>query len=221
MLHYFIKSYVNKIKSRSGFNLHVESSSFSGIRTVHFTNITLAPSDTIFSDTLLSVKSIVVTLDLAHLFLLQPRFTDLAADSLLINAVRYDSITDNYSSLFRKGDSEISNSHSQYDYSIQLEKMLRKLRVLLSGNVTLNYFRCNYRHSDKTEFISVPELFIDNGVIKASLITASADGVTSYLIHGNANPADDNPSFPVECPPVLLHSLQYLFLHSTLPPAFL
>ena len=183
------------IMDRYKLHLSVGKAGFQGIRDIYINQISLVPHQ---KDTLVYISRVEVKMSLSLLFRLRIGFNEVYADSVFVTAHKYKDGTDNYSMLIkgRKRDTVLVNVEPVL-FNDRLSALLRKVNNIFNENVVMNAMRFSYSTDGQTEFISIPELFYDKENLKASMVTASADGVCSYTVKGTVDQRNSSYDFVV------------------------
>ena len=181
-----ILNYIFLHKQQSVFNkyhmkLSVNKIGFRGIRDIYIEDLTLTADK---KDPLIYISRIEAKLSISKLVKLNIGFKELYVDSFIVNAVKYDSITDNYSGLFNKDQNDKKTSAGKAGFRDKIGGLFRKVGNLADENVLFHSIRISFSRGQKTEYLSIPELIYSEDILKASLITSSVDGVGSYVVNG-------------------------------------
>lgn len=181
------------ILERCHMKLNVGKAGFHGIRDIYIDKLSLVPDK---KDQLVYIAKVEVKLSLSMLLRFRVGFNEVFADSVLVTAYKYNDSTDNYSMLLkgRKKDTVQVNTEALM-FNDRFSAVLRKVNNIFNENVVIKAMRLSYTSNGQTEFLSIPELFYDRKVLKASLVTASSDGVGSYTVNGSVDQRNSKYDF--------------------------
>ena len=188
LLNYIIRIKQHSISEKYHMDLLINKIGFSGIRDIYIEDLSLTTDK---KDPLIIISRIYAKLSISKLLKFSIGFKELFADTVLINAMEYDSISNNFSGLLNKGQRDKNSSAGNSGFREKIAGLFRKVDNLADENVLIQSIRISYTRDKKTEYLSIPELIYNDDKLKASLITSSFDGISSYVINGKFDHNDD------------------------------
>jgi hypothetical protein len=195
LLDYFFNRFAGRIHDRTGMVLSAEDKGFEGIRNIYVQRLSLVPKG---KDTLLYIARADVKISISKMLKLHAGFDEIFADSVRLNLVVYSDSSSNYQSLVQKkpaaGNTKKVKSRGFNDLA---SSVLSRIDDLFNENVILQSVQVNYRSDGLTDQLIIPELLFDRRNIRASMITASTDGVASYILSGKADARNTSYHFRI------------------------
>ncbi|MEP7264965.1 MAG: transglycosylase domain-containing protein, partial [Bacteroidota bacterium] len=192
ILDYVINRVTDRIQEKTGLVLHIDDAGFEGIRNVYVKNVSMVQPG---MDTLITVARSDVKISFSQLFRLRIAFDEIFADSIRLNLVRYSDSTSNYDALFRNKKDTVSEKKTATGYNEIASAVLSRVNDLFNENIILQSLQVNYTANNLTEQLRIPELLYDHKDLKASIITASGDGVAAYVLRGTADAGNTSYNF--------------------------
>jgi len=183
LLNYFMKRIAEKMETRTGLILKTSDQGFEGIRNIYISQLSLVPPG---KDTLLYIARADVKISFLKLLRLRIGFDEIFADSVKLNLIEYSDSTSNFKSLLHRK-SAGSDSKGSSGYNTVAASLLSKINDLFNENIIFQSMQITYSAKGITEQLRIPELLFDRRNLKASIITASAEGVASYILSGTAD----------------------------------
>ncbi len=183
LLNYFMKRIAEKMETRTGLILKTSDQGFEGIRNIYISQLSLVPPG---KDTLLYIARADVKISFLKLLRLRIGFDEIFADSVKLNLIEYSDSTSNFKSLLHRK-SAGSDSKGSSGYNTVAASLLSKINDLFNENIIFQTMQITYSAKGITEQLRIPELLFDRRNLKASIITASAEGVASYILSGTAD----------------------------------
>lgn len=192
ILDYVINRFTTRIQDKTGLVLNVGDAGFEGIRNVYVKNVLMVQPG---MDTLVTISRSDVKISFVQLFRLRIAFDEIFADSVRLNLVRYSESSSNYDALFRNKKDSVSEKKSAAGYNEMASAVLSRVNDLFNENIILESVQVNYTANNLTEQLRIPELLYDHKDLKASIITASGDGVAAYVLRGTADAGNTSYNF--------------------------
>lgn len=183
LLDYLMKRFADKMEMRTGLILKTTDQGFEGIRNIYINQLSLVPPG---KDTLLYIARADVKVSFWKLLRLRIGFDEIFADSVKLNLIEYSDSTSNFKSLLQRK-SAVSETKSTSGYNTVAASLLSKINDVFNENIILQSMQITYTAKGITEQLRIPELLFDRRNLKASIITASAEGVASYILSGTAD----------------------------------
>ncbi len=192
LLQYEIHKVQEKLLNNYQVGLTIQDYGFEGIRDIYFRKIIVAP---LSGDTLATIKNVELKISLGLLLRLKLGFKEIYADSIFINAVKKDSIS-NYSFLFKKKAANDTVILSKtMGYHERMSMIIGKLNRVFTSNILLRDVEFHNHQNDKEEIVEMPALAFDGDHFKCGIICTSLTGVSTYDISGRVNVKESRYDF--------------------------
>ena len=195
ILQFAISKVTDKLKSKYGANLVVGNAGFTGFRDVYLENVAVIPPNS--SDTIFTLKSLKARISLMKLLKLKVGFKELVVDSININLVKVDTVS-NYRFLFKTKSDTTQNVNTIMGFNERLTSILDKVNNVFDEHITIRKFKVTYKNERSEELVSIPELYFDGKIFQSSIVTASNEGVNTWIANGIANSSKSEYNFSVK-----------------------
>lgn len=173
-----------KCQDKYGCSLLIDRHELEGFRVIHLDGVTLVPAN---GDTVIKVSNMTLTLRLGSLLLGRFEWKAISLDTCQISLVQRDS-SDNFRWIFgQTGDDEAESAlapQGSRGWDSYLEAAVTKIGSWADKQVVVHRLVLDYSDTILEEQLVVPELYLSNGRLQASLITSSTDGVNLWLADG-------------------------------------
>jgi hypothetical protein len=174
----------DKIRSRYKAELKVGAYEMSGLRTISLANLILVPEG---GDTLINVHAVRCKLSWSGLIRMRPQFGFIELDTATISLVKKDS-SDNFRFLLAKKSEAADTADSKVPSTIGYEERIGGILDLVfdwfGTEISVNRFSIRYTRGKVVEELLIPQLFLEAGQFKSSMVTTSGEGVSLWLAHG-------------------------------------
>ncbi len=139
ILHHYLASVTQKLKTNHKVELHVEESYFHGINGLSFENIYLKPIE---GDTLLKIEKLDFHFNLFKILFAELSLNDLRLENTIFSPVKADTVN-NYAFIFRSKPKEANsiNSYLKVNYAKQMDRLLEVIFNLLPSKVAIRNFQ--------------------------------------------------------------------------------
>lgn len=187
-----IQRVADKIKSRYKAELRVAAYEMSGLRTISLADLSLVPEG---GDTLINVHAVRCKLSWSGLFRMRPQFAFIELDTATISLVKKDS-SDNFRFLLAKKSEAVDTTESTIPSTIGYEERIGGILDVVfdwfGTEISVNRFSIRYTRGDVVEELLIPQLFLEAGQFKSSMVTTSGEGVSLWLAHGEFDTQNRN-----------------------------
>ena len=194
ILRYAIDKVTDKLKSKYGADLIVGNAGFTGFRDVYLEDVAVIPPNS--SDTIFTLKSLKARISLMKLLKLKVGFKELIVDSVNINLVKLDTVS-NYRFLFKTKSDTAQSLNTVMGFNERLSSILDKVNNVFDEHITIRKFKVTYKNERSEELVSIPELYFDGKIFQSSIVTASNEGVNTWLASGVANSSKSEYNFSI------------------------
>jgi hypothetical protein len=194
VLRYAIDKVTDKLKSKYGADLIVGNAGFTGFRDVYLEDVAVIPPNS--SDTIFTLKSLKARISLMKLLKLKVGFKELIVDSVNINLVKADTVS-NYRFLFKTKSDTAQSLNTVMGFNERLSSILDKVNNVFDEHITIRKFKVTYKNERSEELVSIPELYFDGKIFQSSIVTASNEGVNTWLASGVANSSKSEYNFSI------------------------
>ena len=194
ILRYAIDKVTDKLKSKYGADLIVGNAGFTGFRDVYLEDVAVIPPNS--SDTIFTLKSLKARISLMKLLKLKVGFKELIVDSVNINLVKVDTVS-NYRFLFKTKSDTAQSLNTVMGFNERLSSILDKVNNVFDEHITIRKFKVTYKNERSEELVSIPELYFDGKIFQSSIVTASNEGVNTWIASGVANSSKSEYNFSI------------------------
>ncbi|WP_304068385.1 biosynthetic peptidoglycan transglycosylase [Pedobacter glucosidilyticus] len=183
LLEQVVNKAVNKAKSKYNLNVKIGSYAFSGLSTVHFSNITVIPEE---RDSLANITDFTVGIKLFPLLFGDIKISELKLNHALISLVKRDSIS-NYDFLFKK-DTTTKTEKKEVDLADLAHKLIHQALDKIPDDMAIQDFKITYKEdTTQLSILTKTATIIDNDVKSTILIN---DNLATWHVDGTAEPSD-------------------------------
>lgn len=175
LLRHLADSKINQAEQQYGLTIHYQSLEMSGASQVKLTGLCVVPHK---RDTLLTLNSLKVNLNLFPLLKRQIDIHQVITDGLSIHFIKKDSIA-NYDFLFRKNPAEVNadtletNLHS--NFARQVKESLKLIFGFLPENGEIHHFFISQQRDSTLTTFRIPRLTVKNNHFQANIIVTDND----------------------------------------------
>jgi hypothetical protein len=172
-------------KANDGFGLDVKigTASFSGMSTVHLTNISVVPKD---RDTLSVITDLTIGVKLFPLIFGDVKLSEINLNSGRVNVVVKDSLT-NLDFILKRKKKDSTETKSKVDLGEIAERILNQVLYKIPDNMEIKdlLFQFNDNDTAKLKFLTTTAT-IEDGDLKSTILVN--DQESTWHFNGNVNP---------------------------------
>jgi hypothetical protein len=175
---------ITKANNDYGLDVKIQNAGFSGLSTVHMTNVTIVPKD---RDTLTNISDITVGVKLMPLILGDVKLAELSLNSGVVSIVVKDSLTNLDFILKRKKKDTVSTG--KLDLSELANNLLNQFYYKIPDNMKVSnlLLKLNDNDTAKLRFLTTSAT-IDDGDLKSNILVN--DGEATWHVNGKLRPGD-------------------------------
>jgi hypothetical protein len=175
---------IAKADNEYGLDVKIEQAGFSGLSTVHMTNVTVVPKD---RDTLTNISDITIGVKLMPLILGNVKLAELSLNSGVLNIVVRDSLTNLDFFLKRKKKDTVSKG--KVDLSEVANNLLNQFYYKIPDNMKVSNLLLKFNDNDtaKLRFMTTSAT-IDDGNLMSNILVN--DGEATWHVNGQLRPGD-------------------------------
>ncbi|MRX47704.1 biosynthetic peptidoglycan transglycosylase [Pedobacter puniceum] len=183
LLEKVINKAVYKAKSKYNLNVKIGSYAFSGLSTVHFSDITVIPED---RDSLANIADFTVGIKLFPLLFGDVKISELKLNHALISLVKKDSIS-NYDFLFKK-DTTTKTEKKEVDLADLANKLIHQALDKIPDDMAIQNFKITFKEdTTQLSILTKTATIVDNDVKSTIIIN---DNLATWHVEGTAEPSD-------------------------------
>lgn len=183
LLEKVINKAVYKAKSKYNLNVKIGSYAFSGLSTVHFSDITVIPED---RDSLANIADFTVGIKLFPLLFGDVKISELKLNHALISLVKKDSIS-NYDFLFKK-DTTTKTEKKEVDLADLANKLIHQALDKIPDDMAIQNFKITFKEdTTQLSILTKTATIVDNDVKSTIIIN---DNLATWHVDGTAEPSD-------------------------------
>lgn len=197
LLEYAVDKASEKALVRYNAVLEVGDAGFAGLTEIYLDNIRVTEEGS--RDTLVFIHHLQTRLRLRKLLSLSVGFHEIEIDTARITMINKGGKT-NYGFLLKSNSEKVKDSTREKSggFNELFNNLYGKVHEIFDENITLRNIRIFYTYNQDMEMVSIPELYFENEIFQASVITSSLEGVNLWLVKGNADVSSDKYNFKVE-----------------------
>lgn len=170
LLRHLADSKINQAEQQYGLAIHYQSLEMSGLAQIGLTGLSIVPNE---RDTLLTLKSLEVNLNLFPLLRGRIDIHKVITDELSIRFIKKDSVA-NYDFLFRKNeattDTDTIEANLHTDFSRRVKESLNLVFGFLPENGEIHHFFISQQRDSTLTTFRMPQLIVKDNHFQADII---------------------------------------------------
>eukprot|EP01133_Synstelium_polycarpum_P011263 gene11263-13144_t len=183
LLQKMIAKAISKANTDYGLEVKIGTAGFSGLSTVHMTNISVVPKD---RDTLSSISDLTVGVKLFPLLFGDVKLSEMALNSGKINVVVKDSLT-NLDFILKRKKKDKTDDKSKLDLGDLAHNLLNQLLYKIPDDMKIHDLLFSFNDNDtaKLQFLTTTAT-IDNGDLKSTIVVNNEEA--TWHLNGTVKP---------------------------------
>ena len=186
LLQYAVDKVIAKVEAKYPAELTIKEAKFDDINTVVMSGISFVPHK---RDTLFTTDSVRAQISIRSLFKGRVIFKEFSVSHVNLTAIKRDSLTNNYSFLFKKDDKQPADTVQQgRNYGQLLNRLIETAFENVPDQVNFQDMNVQYLSPNRTINMHMPALLVDDGHINTTLTLQTDSLVNRMLVKGVIDP---------------------------------